>query len=58
MGDGPTYQKRHKGQVQCRDYGEEMLAVSLAEYRITQHGKVAEERWICKTSDTGEKPRT
>ena len=42
MGERPTYQERQKGQVQCREYGEEMAAGYLAGHRITQHGRAVE----------------
>ena len=37
MGEGPTYQKRQKERVECRECGKEMTAGSLASHRMTQH---------------------
>ena len=53
MGEGPTYQERQKGQVQCRKYGEDMTAGSLAGHMITQNGRAEEDIWIWKTSAMG-----
>ena len=57
-GGGPTYWERQKVRVQCRECREEMEVVSLVEHMITQYGRAAEERWIWKTSATGEEPHT
>ena len=53
-GEGPTYQERQKGRVQCREYGEEMAAGYVAGHTMTQHGRAAEARRSWKTSATGE----
>ena len=58
MVEGHSYRERQKGQVKCRECGEEMAAGSLAGNRMTQHGQAAEGRWISKTLVTGEDPRT
>ena len=57
-GEGPSYQNRQKGRVQCREYGEEMAAGSLVGNSMKQHGRVAEERWIWKNLSAREEPRT
>ena len=44
MGEGPTYRDRQKGQVSCREYGEEMAAGSQASHLLTRHRRVAEAR--------------
>ena len=46
MGEVPTYREQLKGQVSCRESGDMMAAGSLASHLMTQHGKVAETRWI------------
>ena len=53
-GEGPTYQERQKGRVQCRECGEDMAAVSLVGHNMTQHGRAVEARRSWKTSATGE----
>ena len=35
-----------------------MAAGYLVRHRMTQHGRAAEERWMCKTSATGKDLRT
>ena len=34
-GEGPTYWERQRGQVECRECGEEMAAGLLASHRMT-----------------------
>ena len=53
-GEGTYYREQQKGWVQCREYGEEMAAGSMAGHMKTQHGRAAEEIWIWTTSETGE----
>ena len=48
-GEGPSYWEKHKGQVQCRYYGEDMSAGSFAGHRMTQQGRASEERLSWKT---------
>ena len=43
MGEGPTYREKQKVWVQCREFGEEMAAGSVAGHTITQHGRAVEE---------------
>ena len=57
-GEGPTYRERQKGQVHCRECGEEMAAVSLETHLMTHHGRVAEARWSWRTMATGDRTRT
>ena len=57
-GEGLSYREQQKGRVKCREYGEEMVVGYLAGHSMTQHGRSAEERRICKTSATREYPRT
>ena len=49
-GEGLTYREQQKVQVQCRERGEEMAAGTLAGYKMTQHGRVAEAIRSWKTS--------
>ena len=58
MGEGPTYREQQKGRVQCREYGEEMAAGSVAGHNMIQHWRAAEARWSWKNSSTGEEPQT
>ena len=46
MGEGPSYRERQKGQVQCKECGEEMVIGLMAGNMRTQHGLASEERWI------------
>ena len=57
-GERPSYQDRQKGRVQCREFGYDMAAVSMAGHTKTKHGRAEEEIWIWKTSATGEETRT
>ena len=57
-GEGPIYRERQKGQVHCRECGEEMEAGSMARHMMNQHGRAAEARRSCKTLVTGKEPRT
>ena len=56
MGEGPTYKERLKGRVSCREYGEMVVAESLASHLMNQHGRVAETRRIWRTPATGTGP--
>ena len=56
--EGPSYQERQKGRVQCSKCGEEMSAGSLAGHGMTRRGRAAEERQSWKTLATGEEPQT
>ena len=42
MGEAPTYRERQKGQVQCRECGEEMAAGYVTGHMMTQHGQTVE----------------
>ena len=44
-------------QVQCKECREDMTAVSLAGYTMTQNGRAEEAQQIWKTLATGEEPR-
>ena len=55
-GEVPTYRGRQS--VECRYYGKEMAAGSLASHRMTQHMKAKEEKWCWIDSYTGGEPRT
>ena len=57
MGEGPTYRERQKGRVPCREYGDEMAAVSLAIHLMTQHGQMAEAQQSWRNPATGDRPR-
>ena len=54
MGEFPSYRERQKGQVQCKECGEEMALGSMAGHMRTQHGLAAEERRSWATSSLGE----
>ena len=43
-GEGPSYQERQKGWVQCRDCGEDTSVGSLEGHMMTQHGRATDER--------------
>ena len=57
-GEVPTYKERQKGQVHCRECGEEMAAGSMASHIMTHHERVTEARRSWKTSATGKEPWT
>ena len=57
-GEGPTYREIQKGQVHCRECGEEMEAGSMASHMMTQNGGVTEARRSWRTTDMGDGPRT
>ena len=58
MGEGPTYREQQKGQVQCRECGEDVVEGYVAGHQMTQHGRAAEVRRSWKISTTGENPWT
>ena len=58
MGEGPTYREQQKERVECGECGKEMAAGSLESHRMTQHGKVKEERWSWEALSTGGDPQT
>ena len=47
-GEGPYYRERKKGQVQCKECGEDMALGSMAGHMRLQNGRVAEGRqsWL------------
>ena len=55
-GEAPTYREIQKGQVHCRECGEEMEAGSMASHMMTQHGRLEEARRSWRTPATGEGP--
>ena len=56
-GEGTTYQECQKGRVQCRECGEEMAAISVEVYRMTQYGQAVEARWSWKNWPRGKSRR-
>ena len=57
-GEGPSYREQQKWRIQCRKFREEMASGSMTGHMKTQHGRAAEEIYICTTLATGEEPRT
>ena len=58
MEEGPSYWERQKGQMQCREHGEEMAARSIVGHMKTQHERAAEDIWSLTTSATREELQT
>ena len=57
-GEGPSYQERQRGRVQCKECGEEMAFGSLAGHMRTQHARAMEGRRSWAAAPLGEEPRT
>ena len=57
-GEGPTYRERLKGRVSCRECGELMTAGYLTSHMMTQHGRVVETQWRCRSPAAGARLRT
>ena len=58
MVEGPSYQERQKGRVQCRECGEEMAAGSLARHMTTQNRRFGRVEMDLENLNHGREPRT